>query len=157
MDRLTRDDAATVMSLAEWAAATGNDKNSVTAELDQLFASGGKYRLAAASPAIDRGSPERAPGSDIFANQRPVGAGIDIGAEERCAAEACARADSSPPPGELLTSAAEGTAPAAPVLPAREEPRLGCGGCSATGSYPALAILPLLLAGWLLRRRTRTT
>ncbi len=49
-------------------------------------AAGGDFHLAAGSPAIDRGSPDRAPAADFDGVARPQGAGVDIGAFERPAA-----------------------------------------------------------------------
>ncbi|NQX64229.1 choice-of-anchor Q domain-containing protein [Paenibacillus qinlingensis] len=43
---------------------------------------GGDYSLAAASPAIDKGSTTYAPATDLDGKSRPTGSGIDIGAYE---------------------------------------------------------------------------
>ena len=74
------------MSLASWRKSTGQDRHSIVASADQLFVNAAKnnYRLKAASPAIGAGirlpAPNRAPGTDIEGNTRPLGAAIDAGA-----------------------------------------------------------------------------
>jgi predicted outer membrane repeat protein len=52
---------------------------------DPLFVPGG-VRPRVGSPAIDAGTPAGAPATDIEGNDRPCGAGIDIGAYELCSA-----------------------------------------------------------------------
>ena len=44
----------------------------------------GNYRLQVGSPAIDAGTSESAPATDIDGNPRPCWKGIDIGASEYC-------------------------------------------------------------------------
>jgi hypothetical protein len=43
----------------------------------------GDYRLQAASPGVDAGTPDGAPATDIEGTPRPQGPGIDIGPYER--------------------------------------------------------------------------
>jgi parallel beta-helix repeat protein len=83
MDRLTPDDN-TVMTLAQWQTATGQDMHSIVAVPSQLFVrpDTGNYHLLANSPAIDKGTSQMAPVKDIEGNARPSGAAWDIGAYE---------------------------------------------------------------------------
>ncbi len=54
------------------------------ANADPLFVDNGDYHLGLGSPAIDRGTPEGAPATDIEGNARPCGQGVDMGAYEHC-------------------------------------------------------------------------
>lgn len=74
-------DGSTVLSLAQWQSATGQDGKSLVAASSALFvsASANNYQLTATSPAIDVGTPTDAPAYDIDGNPRPAG-GIDAGA-----------------------------------------------------------------------------
>jgi MYXO-CTERM domain-containing protein len=85
IDRFSRDDS-TVIDLAAWQAATGQDQNSVVSDSAAVFedAAGGDYHLSATSPALEAGTSMNAPASDLDGNARPAGTGIDIGAYERC-------------------------------------------------------------------------
>jgi parallel beta-helix repeat protein len=49
---------------------------------DPVFVGGDDYHLTAGSPCIDAGTSEGAPGYDIDGDVRPVGSGVDIGADE---------------------------------------------------------------------------
>jgi hypothetical protein len=86
-DRFSTDDGESVMSLARWRDATGQDANSRTAAPSNLFVNeaADDYHLSAASPAVDAGVPLEAPGIDLEGNARPAGAAFDIGAYERSA------------------------------------------------------------------------
>jgi len=88
MERFTTNDGNSVMTLAQWRAATGQDTHSVVATPAQLFVNVGAndYHLSATSPAIDRGTSSNAPTRDRDGNSRPAGAGFDIGAYERAGA-----------------------------------------------------------------------
>lgn len=74
------------VDLAGWRARTGMDAASFVATDDELFTNpaAGDLSLRAGSPAIDRGVADDAPTYDANGVLRPQGAGIDIGALERC-------------------------------------------------------------------------
>jgi parallel beta-helix repeat protein len=82
LDRVTPNDS-TVYSLAQWKG-LGNETHSFSASPTSLFvnAAGFDFRLAAASPAINRGLTLPDVTKDIVGNARPVGAASDIGAYE---------------------------------------------------------------------------
>lgn len=62
----------------------GETRGSAFVEGDPLFLDPlNDLRLAAASPAIDRGLPAGAPVADLNGRLRPLGAGVDLGAFER--------------------------------------------------------------------------
>jgi parallel beta-helix repeat protein len=88
-DRFTPDDGGTFESLAAWQAGTGQDKHSFVAGAAQLFvnAAGNNYQLAAASPAVGKGTSLDAPPTDLLGNPRPSGSGYDIGAYQSVSAE----------------------------------------------------------------------
>jgi hypothetical protein len=79
---------SSVLTLAQWRAATGQDQASIAiadaAALAALFvdAAGGDYHLAAGSAALDAGEPLPALRFDLERTQRPEGAGWDAGAFE---------------------------------------------------------------------------
>ncbi len=83
--RFTTDGASTVMDLSEWQAA-GYGANSLEASADALFANAAMddYHLAAGSPAVDVGAAADAPATDFEGQPRPLGGGVDIGADEHC-------------------------------------------------------------------------
>jgi MYXO-CTERM domain-containing protein len=85
IDRFTRDDG-TVIDLAAWQSATGQDENSVISDSAAVFvdAAGADYHLTANGPAVDSGTTMSAPAADLEGNARPAGAGVDIGAYEHC-------------------------------------------------------------------------
>jgi len=83
VSRFTTDGADTILSLAQWQAATGQDAHSLVATPAELFEnwSAGDYRLRPNSPAIDKGTSMLAPPVDLFGAPRPASA-VDIGAIE---------------------------------------------------------------------------
>ncbi|HEY5934048.1 MAG TPA: choice-of-anchor Q domain-containing protein, partial [Kofleriaceae bacterium] len=83
----------TFVDLATWRAQTGADAASFAATPTQLFtdAAGGDLTLRDASPAIDSGMDPGAPQLDVLGTARPQGAGIDIGAYEKCETDGCVR------------------------------------------------------------------
>lgn len=69
------------MTRAQFAASTGNDQHSISA--DPLFvASGSNFHLKATSPAIDKATSMNALAADLDGSLRPSGAALDIGAYE---------------------------------------------------------------------------
>jgi hypothetical protein len=84
MDRLSRDDDNTVLTLVQWRAATGQDAHSKTAAPLQLFVDSAtaNYRLSSTSPARDAGTSANAPAKDILGTVRPQNSVFDIGAYE---------------------------------------------------------------------------
>ena len=83
-DRFTTNDGDTVLTLAQWRAATGQESHSIASSPDVLFVNpaAGDYRLVAGSAAIDAGTLTQAPPLDLAGIARPQGAAIDIGAYE---------------------------------------------------------------------------
>jgi parallel beta-helix repeat protein len=84
MDRLSRDDDNTILSLVQWRAAAGQDMHSKTAAPSQLFvdSAAANYRLSGTSPARDAGTAQNAPLKDIVGTMRPQNSVVDIGAYE---------------------------------------------------------------------------
>jgi Right handed beta helix region len=73
---------------AEWGLDLATGAESGTISRDPLFVNfrpdgTGDYRLQAASPGVDAGTPDGAPATDIEGTPRPRGPGIDIGPYER--------------------------------------------------------------------------
>ena len=85
ISRFTANDSASVLSLAQWQAFSGQDAHSMVGDPNQLFFDWktGDYDLLADAAAIDAGTSVQAPGSDLEGKPRPIGAGFDIGAIER--------------------------------------------------------------------------
>ena len=83
-DRFTTDGGNSVMTLAEWQTATGQDADSVIATPEQLFVDpdNDDYHLAAGSPGVDAGMALAAVITDLEGTPRPIGATHDIGAFE---------------------------------------------------------------------------
>ena len=98
VDRFTTDGGNTRLSLVAWRMMTGQDRRSFLAAPAALFvnAAAHDYHLAAMSPALDTGTPMKAPAADIEGNPRPAGGGFDVGAYERCGVQGC-----GPPDGGL--------------------------------------------------------
>jgi Bacterial Ig domain/Right handed beta helix region/RTX calcium-binding nonapeptide repeat (4 copies) len=88
MQRFTTDDGDSVLDLADWQAATGQDMHSIVAVPSELFvnAASDDYHLVSGSPAIDTGTLVQAPDEDIEGGARPAGGAFDIGAYEYAAA-----------------------------------------------------------------------
>jgi hypothetical protein len=80
-DRFSLDD--TILTLAQWKSATGQDAHSFVATT-ALFtnSAGGDYTLKPGAAAIDAGTAFLAPAVDLPGKHRPAGAGFDIGAHE---------------------------------------------------------------------------
>ena len=95
MERFTLDDGNSVLNLAQWRAATGQDAHSVVATPVQLFVdpANDDYHLRSDSPARDTGLTLPEVTTDIEGTPRPGGPASDIGAYEIAGA----------PPGPTLT------------------------------------------------------
>jgi hypothetical protein len=83
VSRFTTNSAASILTLSQWQAQTGQDAHSFVATPTALFENwaAGDYRLKAGSPAINKGTSTLAPTVDLLGHQRPAGA-VDIGAIE---------------------------------------------------------------------------
>jgi hypothetical protein len=83
-DRFTLDDGTSVLSLAEWRTATGQDGDSVVAAPGEIFVSvtGDDYHLKDGSPAVDAGEACDDVHADVEGTPRPLGSSHDIGAYE---------------------------------------------------------------------------
>jgi len=83
VSRFTTNDSTTILSLAQWQAATGQDAHSLAAMPAELFVNwaAGDYRLKPGSPAINAGTSLLAPTVDLLGMSRPADA-VDIGAME---------------------------------------------------------------------------
>ena len=84
MERFTTDGGDSVLDLAGWRSATGQDLNSFVSAPAALFVDSvlGDYQLAATSPAIGTGTSSQAPTIDLERKPRPLGGSVDIGAFE---------------------------------------------------------------------------
>ncbi len=109
--RLTNDDGDSTLTLAEWRADTGQDMNSIEATIADVFVDPDQddYHLLGTSPALDIGTMTDAPSTDFEGQARPQGAGVDIGADERCPDPCAMPADAGVPPADsgLTTDAGE--------------------------------------------------
>ncbi len=83
-DRFTLDDGDTVLTLAEWRTATGQDLSSLVASPTQLFESvpANDYHLKLGSPGADAGQLRADVTTDLEGAFRPIGVTHDIGAFE---------------------------------------------------------------------------
>jgi hypothetical protein len=144
MERFTLDDGGSVLSLAQWRAATGQDAHSIVATPAELFVdpAGDDYHLRSDSPARDAGLTLVDVTEDLEGTPRPGGTASDIGAYEIAAAA----------PGPVLTVSRAGTgngsvtsAPAGIACPA------DCTQSYATGTpvtLTATAAAGSTFAGW---------
>jgi hypothetical protein len=84
MDRFTTDGGNSILTLAQWQSATGQDRHSFVATPTALFvnAAANDFHLTATSPAIDTGTSSQAPATDLEGKPRPSGKGFDVGAYE---------------------------------------------------------------------------
>jgi hypothetical protein len=82
-DRFTTDDGSTVLTLAQWRTATGQDQSSFVATPAELYVlPGSDYHLAKGSPAVDAGVLLPQVVRDLDGTPRPQGRTHDIGAYE---------------------------------------------------------------------------
>jgi parallel beta-helix repeat protein len=84
VDRLSPDDGSSFIGLTEWQSATGMDRHSRVAKIEDVFANpvSSDYHLRAGSPATDSADPAMAPRTDLEGKARPIGPRPDIGAHE---------------------------------------------------------------------------
>ncbi len=84
MERFTLDDGSSVLDLAGWRTATGQDVHSFVATPEQMFtnAAGHDYTPAGLSPLRDSACALYAPALDQAGTQRPQNGGCDVGAYE---------------------------------------------------------------------------
>lgn len=83
-DRITIDDGSSVISRAQWQADSGQDAHSIIVDetqFNQLFVQS-LLQPGTGSPALNAGSVDDAPPTDIAGALRPQGSGVDIGAWE---------------------------------------------------------------------------
>lgn len=111
MERFSPDDGGSVIDLAAWRAATGQDLNSIVATPDALFVSeaGGDFHLLANAPAVDAGLTLPEVTRDIEGTPRPTGIASDIGAYEF----ATSAGGNQPPTAVASGSPTSGVAPLA--------------------------------------------
>lgn len=111
--RFTNDDGNSVLDLAEWRAGTGQDTASLEAAIDDVFvdATGGDYHLSETSPALENGASTDAPATDFEGQGRPQGAGVDIGADERCPDPCGMLVDAGVPPTDSGSPSDTGPSP----------------------------------------------
>jgi parallel beta-helix repeat protein len=85
MERFTTTGGNSILTLAQWRTATGQDLHSRVSTPASLFVNtaANDYHLSATSPALDVGTGLQAPSSDFEQDSRPSGSGFDIGADER--------------------------------------------------------------------------
>lgn len=87
-DRFTLDDGGSVLTLAQWRTATGQDQHSFVAAPADLFVApvlipaNADYRLKRGSPAVNAGVPLADLFEDLAGSPRPLDGGVDIGALE---------------------------------------------------------------------------
>jgi len=96
-NRFSTNGGSTVITLAQWQA-LGYDASSFLSTPAALFVdpgAGNDYHLREDSPAIDAGASTGAPDVDLDGNERPLGAGFDVGAYEYTLV-ACGDGDADP-------------------------------------------------------------
>jgi len=84
LDRFTLDDGDTVIGLAAWQAATGQDTASSVAEPQFVSPDTDNYHALPNSPSVDKGTSTDAPETDLDGVARPFNGEFDIGAYEYC-------------------------------------------------------------------------
>jgi parallel beta-helix repeat protein len=83
-DRFTTDGGDNVPTLAQWRAKYNKDAHTFFAKSGALFVNFDKadFHLSADSPAVDAGTADHAPKTDLEGHVRPQGKGVDAGAYE---------------------------------------------------------------------------
>lgn len=162
--RFTTDGGSTRLDLSEWQA-LGHGEHSLEAAIDEVFVdpSGSDYHLSAGSPALDAGRMADAPPADFEGDARPQGAGIDVGADERCDGDCDAPdggvpdldggvgADASVSRDSGVSGRDGSTGPEDDDSSSSDD---GCG-CRASGRHGGSGLLLVLAIGLVARRRRR--
>jgi hypothetical protein len=83
-NRFTLNGGDSILTLADWRKATGQDASSRVAAMGEVFRDEPKddYHLLPTGPAVDAGTTKNAPAIDLEGAPRPSGAAVDIGAYE---------------------------------------------------------------------------
>jgi hypothetical protein len=124
MNRFSLDTGDTVIDFEDWQA-EGYDANSFLAVPGDHFVNpASDFHLLGTSPAVDAGTSDGAPGTDLDGGARPVGGGYDIGAYE-VQLPFCGDGDADP--GEVCGD---------PGLPACADPCTTCIGCTCAPATP---------------------
>jgi hypothetical protein len=152
-----------MIDLAAWRSQTGNDMASFAATDADLFTASADLTLKSGSTAVDKGDATGAPTTDINGVLRPQGAGIDVGAYERCEGTCVGGGGSDPGAGDgggdpgtgdgsgdPGTGDGSGSDYSGPVV--TDDNNID-GGCAAGGSSPGLLLL--VVVGLVMRRRLR--
>jgi len=83
MSRFSIDRGNSVIGFAAWQAQGYDTHSFLAAPADHFVTPGSDFHLLATSPAVDTGTTNEAPATDLEGNPRPQGAHVDMGAYER--------------------------------------------------------------------------
>lgn len=108
MNRFTTNGGESVLSLAQWQAATGQDQHSVVATPAQIFVNpaAADFHLLAGGSAVNAGTSLFAPSVDLDGVARPQGGAFDIGAYELISSTNPPDPPTNSPPTDIGLSAA---------------------------------------------------